>query len=540
VETTGRDPAHASPGCWFAGVVAGLLLWGCATSPEKMEEVRREVVVAADQARTGPKAPPAPTFTSFTPALRCMDHLMLDYGVKSVSVLAEDMHDATKKVNAGARDMLISAVSDMTRRSNAVRLVAYGADSSNTIGFLKEAERKSPFLSVPEFTIRGSVSQLDENLAKRTESAGVQLGPVGGGQASSGSAQVLALDLAVIRTEDLSLLPGVASRNSVVIVRQGAGIDANASATWRSQGLSINFERGIEKSEGTAQALRGLIELAAVELVGRLLKIPYWTCLGADAGNEAVANEITDWYYGLYSSTGALIAYFQWQMKVRGIYEGEIDGEPDESLRNAVSAYRRALGLDPAPRLDQEFFTAYLKADNTTVGAKARGIFASMPRAPIVPKPPPVAAAPGAQADASLNLVLRSNSESGIYERGQEVRLSLAVNRSAYLVCYAEDETGAVQRFFPNRFASGAQFAAGETLQIPGNMPFKLVANNKGLKERILCVASGRDLARELPAKLSGADFSRLPVRSLDEVASAYSSISGTPIVTRMYDVVVR
>lgn len=538
----GRDVARSSAGRWFAGLVVGVLLWGCATSPEKMEETRREVVAAADQARTGPKAPPAPTFTSFTPALRCMDHLMLEYGVKSVSVLAEDMHDATKKVNAGARDMLISAVSDMTRRSNAVRLVAYGADSSNTIGFLKEAERKSPFLSVPEFTIRGSVSQLDENLAKRTESAGVQLGPVGGGQASSGSAQVLALDLAVIRTEDLALIPGVASRNSVVIVRQGAGIDANASATWRSQGLSINFERGIEKSEGTAQALRGLIELAAVELVGRLLKIPYWTCLGVDATNDAVANEIIDWYYGLYSSTGALVAYFQWQMKVRGLYEGEIDGEPDESLRNSVSAYRRALGLDPAPRLDQEFFTSYLKADNTTVGAKARSIFASMPRPPAVPKPAPVAAtpAPAPQADPALNLVLRSNSESGLYERGQEIRLSLAVNRSAHLVCYAEDETGAVQRFFPNRFASGAQLAAGETLQIPGSMPFRLVANNKGLKERILCVASGRDLARELPAKLGGGEFSRLPVRSLDEVASAYSSISGTPVVARMYDVVVR
>ncbi len=63
---------------------------------------------------------------------------------------------------------------------------------------------------------------------------------------------------------------------------------------------------------------------------------------------------------------------------------------------------------------------------------------------------------------------------------------------------------------------------------------------NKGQKERILCVASGRDLARELPAKLGGGEFSRLPVRSLDEVASAYSSISGTPVVARMYDVVVR
>ena len=44
-----------------------------------------------------------------------MDTLLIDYGVRDDA--DEDLDDETKKLNVGARDMLISSVSDMTRRS---------------------------------------------------------------------------------------------------------------------------------------------------------------------------------------------------------------------------------------------------------------------------------------------------------------------------------------------------------------------------------------------------------------------------------------
>lgn len=534
----------------LAALVACALAGACASPQEKAEEIRQDVVATAREASAGPKAAPSRSFTSFTPALRCMDNLMVTYGVTGVTALVEDLHDATKKVNAGTRDMLISAVSDMTRRSNAVRLVAYGADSANVIGFLREAERKSAYQNVPDYGIRGSITQLDENLARRTDNVGVQLGPVGGGRSNLGAAQVLAVDLTIIRTEDLSVVPGVASRNSVILVREGQGVDANVSGSWKSEGLSLNFERGLERNEGTGQALRGLVELASIELFGRLLKIPYWTCLGADASNEAVAAEITDWYYALYGSPGALVTYFQWQLKVRGAYDGEIDGEADESLRDAVSAYRKALGLDPAPRLDQEFFAAYLKADHAAAGIAARAILAAAPRAqprlrPPVPQPQVAAAQPAApmpapQVGEALSLALDGNSPDWSFRRGEEIRLTATVNRAAHLACWSQDETGAVTRFFPNRFARSAALQPGAALQIPGAMPFKLVANRQGLKERILCAASPRDLLGDLPARVVGNDFDRLPVRSLDEVAAAFAAIPDAAVATRLVDVLVR
>jgi hypothetical protein len=530
-----------------ACVLLVALMAGCGSTQEKADEVRREVLSATDKARVGPQSAPVKTFTSFTPALRCMDNLMINYGVKGVNALVEDLQDATKKVNAGTRDMLISAVSEMTRRSGAIRLVAYGADSANVIGFLKEAERKSAYQNLPEYGVRGSISQLDDNVAKKQDNIGVQIGPVGGGRNVQGSAQILAVDLSMIRTEDISVLPGVSSRNSVVIMKEGQGVDVGISGSWHSQALGINFDRSMDRNEGMAQALRNLIELASIELFGRLLKIPYWTCLGADSTNEAVATEITDWYYSLYSNQASLITYFQWQLKVRSLYDGEINGEPDEELRDAVTAYRRALGLPASARIDQEFFTAYLNANHGQATAAARQYLASVPQRPrpVAPaqpmqQPAPQAAAAQATREAPLDLTMTSNSQNWLFLGGEEIRLSVGVSRDAYLYCWSQDETGAVSRFFPNRFATGAMVAGGRALQIPGSMPFKLLANRKGQKERILCVAAARDVLGNMPSRVVGTDFDRLPVQSLDEVMKAFEGVGDTAVAMKAVDVLVR
>lgn len=66
-----------------------------------------------------------------------MDKLMIACGMRNVSMLVEDILDPTRKVSAGSRDMLSTAVSDMTRRSRAVRVVAFDRDATNVISFIR-------------------------------------------------------------------------------------------------------------------------------------------------------------------------------------------------------------------------------------------------------------------------------------------------------------------------------------------------------------------------------------------------------------------
>src|SRR5437868_4073159 len=82
------------------------------------------------------------------------------------------------------------------------------------------AEEKTAFQVIPQYGIRGSISQLDESVGKKTEGGGISVeGFIGVGKASTASTNVLGLDLTVMRTEDLSIVPGVTASNSVMILR---------------------------------------------------------------------------------------------------------------------------------------------------------------------------------------------------------------------------------------------------------------------------------------------------------------------------------
>src|SRR6185369_10073728 len=189
-------------------------------------EVKQPTVEQTAEIRKGPEDRPQRSITGFSQALRCMDTLMLDYGVRDLTVMTEEIADETKKLNAGTRDMLISSVSDMSRRSRAVRLVAFGKDTTNVISFLAAAQSAAAYHAVPVYDIKGSVSQFDENLIKNQKDLGFGIAPfLNLGIARDAASSMLALDLSVLTTSDMAVLPGVTSRNSVVILKQGSGLD---------------------------------------------------------------------------------------------------------------------------------------------------------------------------------------------------------------------------------------------------------------------------------------------------------------------------
>ena len=103
----------------MSALLTASLLLGCSSMG-----VKPPVLDSANKLKVGPKEKPFRSITGFSAALRCMDDLKISNGERDVSVLVEDLVDQTKKVNAGTKDMLISAVSDMTKRSRAIRIIA--------------------------------------------------------------------------------------------------------------------------------------------------------------------------------------------------------------------------------------------------------------------------------------------------------------------------------------------------------------------------------------------------------------------------------
>src|SRR5690606_8940335 len=95
---------------------------------------------------------------------------------------------------------------------------------------------------------------------------------------------------------------------------------------------------------------------ASIELIGKLTKVPYWTCLGAPDSDEAVVAEITVWWETMAANPISLVAYFQQQMIARGLYPGEVNGQVDDALLHAIELYQEAMGRQPSSTLNYEFF----------------------------------------------------------------------------------------------------------------------------------------------------------------------------------------
>src|SRR5256714_13115162 len=333
--------------------LAGLLaLCACAATPQQAQRP----TVQTQPAPAGPKATPQRNVTHFADGLRCMDDMLYRFGVRDVSVMIEEMQDQSHKLGAGTRDMMVSAFADMTRRSRGVRLVTFGQDNQNIVQLLSITQRLSDFKVVPQYDIRGSITQFDEDVDRRQGSAGFAL-PIFGVRASNTKqSSVLGFDASVVSTSDLTLVPGASSKNTVVVTKQETGA-GDGTAQIRNANLSFSFS--VARNEGVAQSLRNVVELASIELTGKLLRLPYWTCLNVDENNPDVRRELEDWYFSM-EGTPELTRFFQEQLRFRKFYDGPADGKPNAAYTEALAAHRRALGLTDKGEPGLEVLRAFL------------------------------------------------------------------------------------------------------------------------------------------------------------------------------------
>jgi Domain of unknown function (DUF4384) len=481
-------------------------LAGCATPP-------KPAALQLQPTAVGPKAVPQRNVTHFSAGLRCMDDMLYRFGVRDVSVMIEDMQDQSRRLGAGTRDMMISAFADMTRRSRGVRLVTFGQDNQNIVQLLSLAQRINEFKVVPQYDIRGSITQFDEDVTRQQAGIGATLlsaitGPLFGVRFNrSEQSSVMGFDASVISTADLSLVPGASSKNTVVISRDETSA-GDGLAQIRNSSLSFNFV--VSRNEGVAQSLRNMVELATIELTGKLLRLPYWTCLNLDVGHPEIQREMQDWFLSMQGSIETT-RFFQEQLRFRKFYDGPVDGKPNAAYNEALAAYRQAVGTRAAGEPDFEVWQAFL----------LRAI-------PSAPQQPFVAA----KAADGQPIKLAVDVSKTRYRRGDPVELAVSVSQPAYVYCYVQSPTtGKIQRIFPNRFARDPRIEANTPLVLPGAQGFKVAAGGEGVTQQTLgCLATEREIYNDLPPPLRWGDFEDIKLGTFEAIRDAFLQVAKAPV----------
>ncbi len=547
-------------------LAAASLLSACASAPAV-----REAANPVDRAQR--------SITNFTPALRCMDELLFQAGVRDLTMVMDDMRDATQRVPVGARDIMTSAVSEMTRRSRALRLSLIGGDGGNLLQALQQAKEAQLFSVLPEYLLRGGVSQMDEDVQRSSATLGVSATVLGLRVGKDTRFSVMGFDAAMLRTDSFTLVSGVSSKNTTVLRRQETGA-SDGQATLRSAHTVFNF--ATTRNEGNSQAARNMVELAAIELVGKLTRLPYWQCLGTRDDDAEVQREIEDWFASMDGSER--VAFVKERLRERRWYDGAIDGQDDDGFQQALRSYRSALGLAAAGPLDLAFFRRFINGavptgplarpaqlaqlahaantSNTSNAAKAttlagmagaaagataviraaQGAAASttqglptsaaqtiaLPTSSASPQKPLAAAtglAHGVAATAALAGTAAPFSLRPV-ATAQGLALVLQARQTGYVYCYAQDPaTQAIRRIFPNRFDRDPRVAAGASLALPGRGRFVLSPEHDHA-----CLFAEREVYGDLPAVLRWGDFQDVKARSFEEIRQRFAESTGAAI----------
>lgn len=492
---TGRSKRRARRSAAIAIATICLQLVGCAT-------------IEAPGPAGSPASSPSIAASVLEPAVRCMDGLLLDHGVGDLTLVLTTGSDGDRQSQAQVGGHLAATFSDMTRRSHAIRLVMPGADLQRPAGV--SGPTAAPAAG-RQFALRASFAP--------------NLGVTEQGQS-------LGLELSLLNIGDMSVVPG-SGRYSEISLRAGP-----AGFTKFGQAF------GVAAATTSASATRALVEIASIELVGRLARLPYWTCFGLDDGNQAVAAEIQDWYDGLAARTDELIGYFQRALRQRRLYGGPVDGNPDPEFIEAVARTRESLGQPREPKLSLEFFRAWLNADAAALLAAAPPPPPSPPSPPgpnvAAPEVTPIPAAvvtpvPFAAAQ-PLHLQVAAEGNARRFARGQPVSLAVRPSRGANVYCFLHDDEGKIVRFFPNRFQPDSRVAPDAVLRLPGSDRFRLVMNAQGVTETVACFATERDVLVELPGDLGQADLVPLQARTLDQVRAAFIDVSGGVLGQQIFE----
>lgn len=493
-----RGAAHR-PGIALAA--ACLLLGACSTRPE--------LATVAVQ----PTTAPVRNIGSFNEALRCMDDLFLAQGKRDIYITTAGIPDATGLIAAGTKEMFISAVSKMSAKSNAFQFVDYDVTQTD-VQILSELVGLRQDFVAPSYYVRGAITQLDSGVLSANAKAAVSLPDVDLAVSGDQVVSIISMDLNVGRLVTRQIIPGISAENSIAVIQSGKGADVGGMIGKAGVALSVSINR----SEGFHQAVRSLVELSTIEVLGKLTRVPYWQCLKIESTNPTFKAEARDWFDGMSANERD---QFVRAALVRTGYLRTVDASSTE-LSEAIARYQAENDLVANGRLDFEIYYRLL----ASAGRSGTVTAASLPQA----TPPEATTAATATQPRLLLGTVRGPQP--VYRVGETMTVQVQPSADAFVYCYYQDAGGHLARIFPNRFQPDPFVRARKQVEIPppASQSFSIQFEHGGASEAVSCLAAAEEVGLRLPAELKTNDLTPIAGQSLESIAAAFQAAAKAPV----------
>ena len=538
------------PSFWLCvALLVVLFLSGCAMpmNPRKDAEFQSYAYTT-----NRPVIRPTRSLSSFSESLMCMDRMLRESQLPTTLITSKSIPDFSSRVPAAAKDMIITALSQMSRLSHAFRYVDYEVDIArqDTVQNLTTIllNNNQMQLQRPALYVSGAIAYVDQNVINNRFDVGTSASRLDTGYSQSKNATVIGLELHLGDFRTRTLIPGLDSANEVIIGGSGQGLDL----AGRIGDYGVKFNVGRDYSIGAGGALRTLIDLGMIEMVGKWARVPYWQCLTLEQTHPDFQRQMRDWF-----DEGSALVHnklVQRSMVSQGylandgqqlderspelvVALGKFQADSGLAVTGVVdfSTYERALrdfvSLSATGHLVQVGWSPAGGVSSVAAGSSTATLAAAQTRA--VPGSPYLKATLGAPPlPRRLELQLENPLVGRTaFEVGEQIFLSASLSRASYLYCFLHEAGGTVMRLLPNATNPSALISANGAIRIPDWMSptpgFIMDATSAGT-EQVGCYATDNDVADKLPNLLAGTALTAIKgLASLQSIDQAFDTAVG-------------
>ena len=452
-----------------------------------------------------PVVRPVRSISSFSESLSCMDHMLRAAELPTTLISSKQFPDFSGKVPVAVKDMVVTSLSQMSHLSNAFRYVDYEVDIArqDTVQNLTTIllNNNQMQLQRPALYVSGAIAFVDQNVISQRRTAGISGDRVDLGHSKSNTATVVALEAHLGDFRTRTIIPGLDSANEVVIGGAGDGLDL----AGRIGSYGVRFNVGRDYAMGTGGALRTLVDLAMIELVGKWARVPYWQCLMLDQTNPSFQRQMRDWFDA--SGPEGQLRLVRSSLISRGYLPNNQENlnANAPALREALAQFQADKGVIVSGTIT---FPTYEAALRNFVGLDQEGALTrigwnndSMQTSTASRSPWP---------SWNINLQLENPQPAGArpaFTEGEQIFLSATVSKASHLYCYYVDSAGTVTRLLPNALQTSTLLSADQAVRIPDWMSpspgFILDAGKPG-SENVICIATAHDAMPRLSADMQG------------------------------------
>ena len=499
----------------LVAAAVALALAGCAAPYRPTDQ---DAQFAAQASATNrPLIQPGRSFSSYSTSLACMDHLLRDMRLPTTLITSKYIPDASGKITVAAKEMVITALSQMSRTSSAFRFVDYEVDIvrqdtvQNLTTLLLGANQMQ--IQRPALYVSGAISFVDQNIINNRSDVGTSAYRLETAYSKNRASTLVGLELHLGEFRTRTLIPGIESANEVVISNGGQGLDV----AGRIGSYGVQFNVGRDFTQGTGAALRTLVELGVIEIIGKWARVPYWQCLSLDQTHPDFQRSLLDWY-NADSEAQKRVNVIN-ALSARG-YLSAAGAANDAELKKALVRFQADEDLVTHGRIT---FEVYERALRDYVRVDTQGHFSRVgwDKTQVVsrktddlfnPKTLADAGSAGsvdigaASADNQIDLKIENvpspaNRMGTSFEVGEQLFMSAVLPHTAHVWCYYQDATGSVMRLYPNAIHRNSLTQANRSIRLPDwmnpNPGFFIEATDAG-QERVMCLSHERDLLADV------------------------------------------